>query len=116
MPEGSSTDRSVHLLPLTMLGPAAPALGEWHCRGLCIGEDPEIFFPSRGDPGARAREICTACPVRDNCLEYAAEADEFGVWGGLDQQERRNLKRKKRRQMAANRTAADGTGRAEGVA
>ena len=33
-------------------------------------------------------------PVRGDCLNYATEADEFGIWGGLDQQERRNLKRK----------------------
>lgn len=107
MPEGTSTDSSpVRLLPITMPGlAAAPALGDWHGRGLCVGEDPEVFFPSHGDPGTKAREICTACAVREQCLDYAVEADEFGIWGGLDQQERRNLrKRRQRRQKAAARS------------
>ena len=75
-----------------MPAPAASALGEWHGRGLCVGEDPDVFFPSHGDPGTEARQICATCAVRGDCLNYATEADEFGIWGGLDQHERRNLK------------------------
>jgi hypothetical protein len=37
------------------------------------------------------------------CLSYATAADAFGVWGGLNQQERRNLKRRKQRKNAAGR-------------
>jgi hypothetical protein len=92
---------SVQLLPIVMSAPAVPPLGEWHGRGLCLGEDPDIFFPSHGDPGTQARQICAACAVRDECLEYAIGADEFGIWGGLDQDARRNLKRRQRRKKAA---------------
>ena len=113
MPEGTSTDRPVRLLPITMAGPAAPALGEWHGRGLCVGEDPDVFFPSRGEPGTKAREICAACLVRVDCLKYATAADEFGIWGGLDQQERRNLKRKRQRRAVAAQARDD---QAEGAA
>jgi WhiB family redox-sensing transcriptional regulator len=116
MPEGTSTDsRLVRLFPITMPGPPAPALGEWHGRSLCVGEDPDVFFPSHGVPGTKAREICAACVVRDDCLKYATEADEFGIWGGLDQQERRNLKRKQRRRMATSRARDGGVGQAEGA-
>jgi WhiB family transcriptional regulator, redox-sensing transcriptional regulator len=108
MPEGTSTDsRPVRLFPITMPALAAPALGEWHRRSLCTGEDPDRFFPSHGDPAATAREICAACPVRGDCLNYATEADEFGIWGGLDQQERRNLKRRQRRRRAAAQAKDD---------
>lgn len=116
MSEGTSTDsRPVCLLRITMPGPITPPLGGWHGQGLCIGEDPDIFFPSNGDPGTRAREVCSACPVRQDCLEYAMEADEFGIWGGLDQHERRNLKRRQRRRA---RDMGQTTGRrgTEGVA
>lgn len=117
MPEGNSTDsKPVCLLPIATPGPIVPAVGDWHGRGLCIGEDPDVFFPSHGDLGAMAREICAACAVRDDCLNYATQADEFGIWGGLDQQERRNLKRKQCRRSAAKRTPDNGIGRAEGVA
>jgi WhiB family transcriptional regulator, redox-sensing transcriptional regulator len=111
MSEGTSTDsRPVHLLPITMPGPTAPALGEWRNYGLCVGEDPEIFFPSHGNPGAKARAICTACPVRNECLSYATAADEFGIWGALDQQERRNLKRRQQRRNAGARPGDSSTG------
>ena len=101
MPERADTSSTpVRLLPITM---PAPALGEWHSRGLCIGEDPEAFFPSHGAPGTGARQVCAACRVRDECLSYATAADELGIWGGLDQQERRNLKRRQQRRNAAAR-------------
>jgi WhiB family redox-sensing transcriptional regulator len=106
MPEGTSTDsRPVRLLPITMPGPVAPALGEWRNSSLCVGEDPDVCFPFRGGPGAAARAICAACPVRDECLMYATAADEFGIWGGLDQQERRNRKRREHRRNAAKTSA-----------
>jgi WhiB family redox-sensing transcriptional regulator len=102
MPEHASNSRTpAQLLPVTMPGPSAPALGEWHSRGLCVGEDPKVFFPSYGNPGTQARQVCAACPVRGECLDYATAADELGIWGGLDQQERRNLKRRQQRRSAA---------------
>ena len=100
-------------LPIVMPAPATPSLGEWHGRGLCAGDDPDVFFPSRGDPGTRARQTCAACAVRDDCLGYAIDADEFGIWGGLDQDERRNLKRRQRRKKA---TVCGRTRRSEGAA
>jgi WhiB family redox-sensing transcriptional regulator len=102
MPDTKFHDSAPVRLPdIAMSGPAALFLGEWHNQGLCIGEDPEVFFPSRGDPGSNAREICTGCRVRRECLKYAIDADEFGIWGGLDQTARRHLRRRQRRKSAA---------------
>ena len=99
MLEGAESNCSpVRRFPITM--PVA-AVGDWRSRGLCVGEDPDAFFPSHGDPGTAARRICRACPVRRDCLEYSTEADEDGIWGGRDQAERRNLKRRQRRRTAA---------------
>jgi WhiB family redox-sensing transcriptional regulator len=118
MPEDTSTgSMATRLLPVVMLGAVAPALGEWRGGGLRAGEDPDVFFPSHGDPGTEARRICGICPVRDDCLEYSTEADEYGVWGGLDQEERRNLRRRKRRHAAVIAArATEEHGRAEGAA
>jgi WhiB family transcriptional regulator, redox-sensing transcriptional regulator len=102
MPDSNFTDSApFQLLPIVMPAPAAPSLGGWHGRGLCVGEDPDVFFPSHSDPGTQARQICAACAVRDDCLRYAIDADEIGVWGGLDQDERRSLRRRQRRKEAA---------------
>ena len=111
MPErASNSSTSIQLLPITLPDPSAPALGEWHSRGLCVGADPEVFFPSHGDPGTGARRVCAACRVRNECLSYATAADEFGIWGALDQQERRNLKRRLQRRNAAGRPRGSSTG------
>ena len=41
----------------------------------------------------RAKSVCAACPVRTECLEHAVEVDErYGIWGGLNQDERRLLR------------------------
>jgi WhiB family transcriptional regulator, redox-sensing transcriptional regulator len=88
------------LLPIVMPKLGVPSLGHWRSRGACAGEDPEMFFPSHGDPGAEAREVCSRCPVRRDCLDYAMEVDEFGIWGGLDQRERRARRRRHERQVA----------------
>jgi len=112
MPDMKSS-ASVQLLPIELTAPASPSLGEWQGRGLCVGEDPDVFFPSHGDPGTRARQICAACAVLGKCLGYAIAADEVGIWGGLDQDERRNLRRRQRR----NKTTVCGkTRQSEGAA
>ena len=65
--------------------------GTWAQQAICHGEDPEIFFPSHGDPATEARQVCLDCPVRPECLEYAITADEWGIWGGLDRAQRRAI-------------------------
>ena len=66
--------------------------GMLEARGL--DADPEAFFPEKGGSTREAKRICAACPVRDDCLQYALENDErFGIWGGLSERERRRAKR-----------------------
>ena len=41
-----------------------------------------------------AKAVCRACPVRDQCLDWALEQGiDHGVWGGLAGDERRALRR-----------------------
>ena len=58
-----------------------------------------MFFPI-GSSGAalnqveQARQVCRSCPVSTACLEWALQAGvEYGVWGGLSEEERRPLRR-----------------------
>ena len=51
------------------------------------------FFPARGESSAAAKAVCVRCDVRAECLEYALQWDPLcGVWGGLSERERRQLK------------------------
>ncbi len=77
----------------------------WIGGAACIGEDPELFFPM-GPPSqvlaqtARAKAVCDGCAVRDHCLEWSlVTAQDAGVWGGLDEDERRELRRRRRRAL-----------------
>jgi WhiB family redox-sensing transcriptional regulator len=90
-----------------------PAETWWIEHSRCIGEDPELFFPV-GSTGsalaqtARAIEICEGCPVRAECLEWALETcQDAGVWGGLGEEERRQIRRARRRATAAATEPSD---------
>jgi WhiB family transcriptional regulator, redox-sensing transcriptional regulator len=79
----------------------------WVEHARCTDEDPELFFPiGRSAPAveqtARAIEICRGCPVRAECLEWALDTcQDAGVWGGLGEEERREIRRDRRRAAAA---------------
>ncbi|WP_269801785.1 WhiB family transcriptional regulator [Blastococcus atacamensis] len=73
---------------------AVPATGEeWRLDALCAETDPEAFFPEKGGSTRDAKRVCTGCPVRAQCLEFALANDErFGIWGGLSERERRRVR------------------------
>jgi len=87
---------------------------EWVHRARCKDEDPELFFPvGTTGPAATqinaAKAICMRCEVRPECLEWAmATAQDAGVWGGLSEEERRALRRARRRAEAARVPVATG--------
>jgi WhiB family transcriptional regulator, redox-sensing transcriptional regulator len=65
----------------------------WMEQGACRSEDRSAFFPLLGGNAAKARALCSACPVRQQCLAYAmADAEIAGVWGGTTERERRKLR------------------------
>lgn len=78
---------------------------DWRTVAACRGEDPELWF-AVGTSGpallvtAEAKRICGTCPSRVECLEWALERGETGVWAGLDEDERRSLKRRRDRERA----------------
>lgn len=76
----------------------------WQFAAACRGEDASLFFApnyfeKRDEKDAReakAKAICARCSVRDVCLEYAIRIREtHGIWGGLNEFERRQLLRRR---------------------
>ncbi|GAB3863229.1 WhiB family transcriptional regulator [Nocardioides maradonensis] len=43
-------------------------------------------------PTVDIQRCCKACPVREQCLQFALENDEEGYWGGMSETARRRLK------------------------
>lgn len=65
---------------------------DWRDLSTCSTVDPETFFPTGPTKKVhleRAKRICSFCPVQQQCRDWAEETGEaFGVWGGLDEEER----------------------------
>ncbi|HET8589814.1 MAG TPA: WhiB family transcriptional regulator [Nakamurella sp.] len=85
---------------------------DWRHRAICRDEDPELFFPV-GNSGpallqiAEAKAVCERCPVMNECLNWALETgQDAGVWGGLSEDERRSLKRRRARARARSNSLA----------
>ena len=90
-----------------MVGAAHP--GEswnwgWQFHAACRGADSTLFFaPNYFEKRhekelreAQAKAFCRRCPVREECLEYALRIrEEHGIWGGLNEMERRQLLRQR---------------------
>lgn len=78
----------------------SPALGPWKRRAACLDpdgrgprDDVDMFATTTAGREA-ALALCRQCPVRADCLAHALEHDErFGIWGGKDERERRQIKR-----------------------
>ncbi|ANJ10474.1 WhiB family transcriptional regulator [Streptomyces parvulus] len=72
---------------------ATPDL-DWQEEALCAQTGAEFFFPEPGSSVRDAKRICALCPIRPACLDFALSNDErFGVWGGLSEKERLELRR-----------------------
>lgn len=79
-------------------------LPEWRLQAACVDADPALFFPvGKSSEALRAtaaaKMICARCPVRDTCAEFALVTNQdHGVWGGLDEDQRRSIRRSWRAQ------------------
>jgi WhiB family redox-sensing transcriptional regulator len=78
--------------PSIPFGPIGPT--EWMEHAACAGDSDLFFAPFAERPEARvrrearARVICSRCPVADACQEYARTNRELGFWGGESEAER----------------------------
>lgn len=80
-----------------------------YARRACADIDPELFFSPEGERGqARAdrvdaaKKVCAGCPVRMACLDVAlTNREAYGVFGGLDEDERASILRRAARKRRA---------------
>jgi WhiB family redox-sensing transcriptional regulator len=97
-----------------MTNMAEPLRRDWRNRAACLEENPELFFPI-GNSGpaqaqiAEAKAVCARCPVLAECRAWALDNPklaEFGVFGGMSEDERRAAVRRARRSRRTAREAA----------
>lgn len=72
----------------------------WQVKASCRGPLAAVFFPpsqferkeDKEHREGRAKAMCAVCPVRQPCLDYALRIREpHGIWGGLNESERKDL-------------------------
>lgn len=71
--------------------------------GACVGRPTEWWFPLQ-KTGKReelvelrkntniAKSICAGCIRKQECLEYSLQWEPWGIWGGMDEQERARIR------------------------
>ena len=76
----------------------------WQVKAACRGPQAAVFFPppaferkdEKLEREARAKDICASCAVKADCLDYAISIREpHGIWGGLNEMERRAMLRQR---------------------
>lgn len=74
----------------------------WTNAAACRGSEGSLFYSAdtaerkedRIEREQLAKRICSSCDVREECLRAALERHEsYGIWGGLNEFERRALTR-----------------------
>ncbi|MFJ2206026.1 WhiB family transcriptional regulator [Streptomyces microflavus] len=90
-----------------------PRPPHWSDDAACRRVETAEFFPvgAQGVPAKihalHAKSFCRGCPVRAECLDHALTFPEkYGVWGGLDEDERAELLRDARRAAERERRKA----------
>jgi WhiB family transcriptional regulator, redox-sensing transcriptional regulator len=75
---------------------------DWTDAAACRNSEGALFYPAdsaerkedRLERELVAKRICASCGVREDCLEAAlARHETYGIWGGLNEFERRGLLR-----------------------
>jgi WhiB family redox-sensing transcriptional regulator len=68
---------------------------DWATAAQCKQATPDELFV-RGAAQNRAKQMCSGCPVKTECLAEALDNEiEWGVWGGMTERERRAVLRKR---------------------
>jgi WhiB family transcriptional regulator, redox-sensing transcriptional regulator len=65
----------------------------WMSDAACREHSDVRFVLDRGESAEPARAVCAGCLVRTECLGYAMEHGEYGIWGGTTDRERDRARR-----------------------
>jgi WhiB family transcriptional regulator, redox-sensing transcriptional regulator len=85
---------------------------DWRDDAVCRDTDPALFFPVGTTGNAltqieHAKHTCGECKVAQECLDFALDTNQdSGVWGGLTEEERRVIRRKRVAAARASRHTA----------
>lgn len=59
---------------------------DWKLSAACRGLETEAFYSNKL---SAVKQFCDICPVKPDCLEYALLTEQYGIWGGMSEAERK---------------------------
>jgi len=68
----------------------------WQEFARCKGLGPDVFYLDKGGDVNRAKGICSTCPVRQVCYDYALNNERFGIWGEASAKQRKQARKELR--------------------
>lgn len=74
---------------------AAHVENDWQERAACARLHGDVFYPDEDatpDLVRAAKHICAGCPVLTSCRAAGLLGDEHGIWGGLSETDRDDLR------------------------
>lgn len=66
----------------------------WSKRGKCYIEKIDTNFFFEKENTNVNKKYCLGCPVINDCRIYAIIHEEYGIWGGTSETERKRIQRK----------------------
>jgi WhiB family redox-sensing transcriptional regulator len=81
-------------------------IGDWADQAACKGMESNLWFPARGGASEFALDVCSMCPVKVECGEYAIPDPGLqGIWGGMMKEQRDRIRSRRNRRMVVARDA-----------
>ena len=82
----------------------------WKLLGACRDRDTDLWFPEQNSNYRDRRvktalDICAACPVRAECMDFAIRTNQVGIWGGTTERERKRIKNRYIRKQSSKNLA-----------
>lgn len=62
-----------------------------NCASLTPEQTDALFFIGPGQSSKRAQLFCASCPVKRECSNFAITYNEYGIWAGATEEDRRSL-------------------------
>ena len=76
---------------------------------LCAQSGGDFWFPEPGQgitaETVYARSICGQCIHKDECAEWGIHNEHYGIWGGLTESHRKQIRRQRRIEVRREESA-----------
>ena len=80
--------------------------GPWHYEEpACAEVGGDFWFPEQSDSSIEmtmAKTICNSCTHKTECLEWAVENEQYGIWGGTNNTMRASIRRMRAKRVKSN--------------